>query len=84
VIVSMLSICTELDGEARGRMMGYVYAGWSMGRFFGAISGALLYEWQGINPVSFAMTGALIIGMALLLIGFRSFDDSQTQYGEIR
>ena len=84
VIVSMLSICTELDGEARGRMMGYVYAGWSMGRFFGAISGALLYEWRGINPVSFAMTGALIIGMALLLIGFRSFDDSQTQYGVIR
>ena len=84
VIVSMLSICTELDGEARGRMMGYVYAGWSMGRFFGAISGALLYEWRGINAVSFAMTGALIIGMALLLIGFRSFDDSQTQYGVIR
>mgnify|MGYP001161058854 FL=1 len=82
VIVSMLSICTELDGEARGRMMGYVYAGWSMGRFFGAISGALLYEWRGINPVSFAMTAALIIGMALLLIGFRGFEDSQARYGE--
>ena len=80
----MLSICTELDGEARGRMMGYVYAGWSMGRFFGAISGALLYEWRGINPVSFAMTAALIIGMALLLIGFRGFEDSQVRYGETR
>ena len=84
VIVSMLSICTELDGKARGKMMGYVYAGWSMGRFFGAISGALLYEWKGINPVSYAMTGALIIGLMLVLIGFRSFEDSQARYGEIR
>ena len=64
--------------------MGYVYAGWSMGRFFGAISGALLYEWKGINPVSYAMTGALIIGLMLVLIGFRSFEDSQARYGEIR
>ena len=84
VIVSMLSICTELDGKARGKMMGYVYAGWSMGRFFGAISGALLYEWKVINPVSYAMTGALIIGLMLVIIGFRSFEDSQARYGETR
>ncbi len=84
VIVSMLSICTELDGKARGKMMGYVYAGWSMGRFFGAISGALLYEWKGINPVSYAMTGALIIGLTLVIIGFRRFEDSQARYGEVR
>ncbi len=84
VIVSMLSICTELNGEARGKMMGYVYAGWSMGRFLGAISGALLYEWRGINPVSFAMTVALVVGLALMTVGFRSFDGFYSQSDEVR
>jgi len=84
VIVSMLSICTELDGNARGTMMGFVYAGWSMGRFLGAISGALLYEWRGINPVSFAMTAALVIGLALMTVGFRSFDDFSSKSSEVR
>jgi predicted MFS family arabinose efflux permease len=74
VIVSMLSICTELDGNARGAMMGFVYASWSIGRFFGAITGALLYDWRGIKPVAFTMSAALFIGLILVIVGFR---DSQ-------
>ena len=77
VIVSMLSICTELDGNARGAMMGYVYASWSMGRFFGAISGALLYEWRGIKPVAFTMTSALVVGLVLVILGFRKFNEPE-------
>ena len=80
VIVSMLSICTELDGNARGTMMGFVYASWSMGRFFGAISGALLYEWKGIKPVSFTMSSSLLIGFILVIFGFRNFNESEIHH----
>tara|TARA_B100000953_G_scaffold80959_1_gene65974 strand:- start:227 stop:1435 length:1209 start_codon:yes stop_codon:yes gene_type:complete len=84
VIVSMLSICTELDGNARGTMMGFVYAGWSMGRFFGAITGALLYDWQGIKPVAFTMSAALIIGLTLAILGFRGLNKTQNRHGVFR
>jgi predicted MFS family arabinose efflux permease len=55
-------------------MMGFVYASWSIGRFFGAITGALLYDWRGIKPVAFTMSAALFIGLILVIVGFR---DSQ-------
>ena len=64
VIVSMLSTCTELDRKARGAMMGFVYAGWAFGRFFGAIIGARVYENSGMGPVSIIMTA--VLGFAFL------------------
>ena len=66
VIVSMLSTCTELDKKARGTMMGFVYAGWALGRFFGAIVGARVYESSGIQPVAITMT--VVLGLAFLIV----------------
>ena len=66
VIVSMLSTCTELDKKARGTMMGFVYAGWALGRFFGAIVGARVYESSGMQPVAITMT--VVLGLAFLIV----------------
>ena len=66
VIVSMLSTCTELDQKARGAMMGFVYAGWALGRIFGAIFGSRVYENSGIVPVAIVMT--LVLTAALFVV----------------
>ena len=70
VIVSMLSTCTELDRNARGAMMGYVYAGWALGRFFGAIIGARVYESSGMRPVSIIMAVTLSFAFLIVLKAF--------------
>ena len=72
VIVSMLSTCTELDKSARGAMMGFVYAGWALGRLFGAIFGSRVYESSGIVPVASVMTAVLTIA---LLVVYQAFKD---------
>ena len=66
----MLSTCTELDKSARGAMMGFVYAGWALGRLFGAIFGSRVYESSGIVPVALVMTAVLSIA---LLVVFQAF-----------
>ena len=71
VIVSMLSTCTELDKSARGAMMGFVYAGWALGRLFGAIFGSRVYESSGIVPVASAMTAVLLLALAVVYQAFK-------------
>ncbi|MBC84959.1 MAG: hypothetical protein CL454_08890 [Acidimicrobiaceae bacterium] len=70
VIVSMLSTCTELDRKARGTMMGFVYAGWALGRFFGAIVGAMVYQNYGMRPLSIIMTTVLCLALMIILKAF--------------
>ena len=71
VIVSMLSTCTELDKSARGAMMGFVYAGWALGRLFGAIFGSRVYESSGIVPVASVMTAVLLLALAVVYQAFK-------------
>ena len=68
----MLSTCTELDKSARGAMMGFVYAGWALGRLLGAIFGSRVYESSGIVPVASVMTAVLTIA---LLVVYQAFKD---------
>tara|TARA_Y100000766_G_scaffold120086_1_gene103089 strand:- start:5589 stop:5819 length:231 start_codon:yes stop_codon:yes gene_type:complete len=68
----MLSTCTELDKFARGAMMGFVYAGWALGRLFGAIFGAKVYENSGIVPIAIVMTAVLSVA---LLVVYQAFKD---------
>ena len=71
VIVSMLSTCTELDKRARGAMMGFVYAGWALGRLFGAIFGSRVYENSGIVPVALVMTFTLTVALLVIYKTFK-------------
>ena len=79
VIVSMLSTCTELDQKARGAMMGFVYAGWALGRIFGAIFGSRVYENSGILPVAIVMT---VVLTAALFVVHQAFKNP-TSTGEV-
>ena len=53
-------------------MMGFVYAGWALGRLFGAIFGSRVYESSGIVPVASVMTAVLTIA---LLVVYQAFKD---------
>ena len=50
--------------------MGFVYAGWALGRFFGAIVGAMVYQNYGMRPLSIIMTTVLCLALMIILKAF--------------
>ncbi|MGI9622599.1 MAG: MFS transporter [Acidimicrobiales bacterium] len=68
-IVTLLSVFSELDPDARATAFGVAFAGFAVGHAIGALSGALVYENWGMTEN--AITMAVLFGIGFLMTGAR-------------
>lgn len=70
-VVALLSLFTELDNVARGTVMGWAFAGFTLGHAVGAVLGSQLYDRSGmpLNAVVMAATFALAWAIVTTNIG---------------
>jgi predicted MFS family arabinose efflux permease len=60
-IVTLLSLCSELDLQARGSMMGMAFAAFAIGHAVGAVAGTRIYESWGMTE------NVLFMGLAFAI-----------------
>lgn len=78
-MVTSFSFCTELVPQARATMLSCYYAVSGVGRMLGVLAGGILWNFGGIQAVSWTSAGLMGLGIISLLWGLRGWQPPQSE-----